>query len=123
MDLAASDPYASLTAKIETGSYLGINQVLGVDCHHLAFSQENIDWQIWITEGAQPLIRKLILTHKLEPGAPEFTALLMHWDFSTPIAESDFEFEAPPGAIKIPMEKLKKNRSDQGAGEQKAKRE
>jgi hypothetical protein len=108
MDLAVAEPYVNFTAKVQKGSYLGINPVLGVDCHHLAFTQENIDWQVWISEGPQPLIRKIVLTHKLESGAPEFTAVLTHWDFSTRIADSDFQFEAPSGSLKIPMENAAK---------------
>jgi hypothetical protein len=114
-DIASAEPYDDLTSKVQRGSYLGINPVLGVDCHHLAFTQENIDWQIWITEGPQPVIRKMILTHKLKPGAPEFTAILTKWDFTTRIADSDFQFEPPNGALKIEMEKVtKKNSSKPG---------
>jgi len=104
-DLIVSNPYASATAKVEKGRYLGIVPVLGVDCHHLAFTQENLDWQFWIVDGPQPFIRKIVLTHKLERGEPQFTALLTHWDFNSRIADSDFTFEAPSGAAQIPMQK------------------
>jgi hypothetical protein len=103
VDLAMSDPYTNATAKVQTGRYFGISPVLGVPCHHLAFTQENVDWQIWIEEGPQPLIRKFVITYKNEPGAPEFTALITRWDMTDRIADSDFVFERPLGAIKIEM--------------------
>lgn len=103
MDLAMSDPYASFTAKVQGSRYFGTTPVLGVECHHLAFTQTNIDWQVWIATGPQPFIRKLVITHKLEEGQPQFTALITDWDFVTPIAESDFTFEPPAGASKIEM--------------------
>jgi hypothetical protein len=104
IDLALSDPYANATAKVQAGRYFGVAPVLGVLCHHLAFTQENVDWQIWIEEGPQPLIRKFVITYKNEPGAPEFTALITRWNVADRIADSDFVFERPMGASKIEMQ-------------------
>ena len=103
IDMVLSDPYANATAKVETGRYFGISPVLGIPCHHLAFTQENVDWQIWIEDGPQPLIRKFVITHKNDSGAPEFTAFITHWDMTDRIADSDFVFEPPWGASKIEM--------------------
>jgi hypothetical protein len=103
VDLAVSDPYKNATAKVVKGTYYGLSPVLGVNCHHLAFTQENVDWQIWIQDGPQPFIRKFVITHKNEEGAPEFTALITHWDMTERISDSVFEFELPGGASKIEM--------------------
>ena len=105
IDLAVSDPYKDATAKVQGSRYYGISPVLGVLCHHLAFTQENVDWQIWIEDGPQPLIRKFVITYKNEPGQPEFTAFITHWDITDPIADSDFVFSPPVGASKIEMRK------------------
>jgi hypothetical protein len=90
---------------VQTGTYYGLAPVLGYSCHHLAFTQENIDWQVWIQDGPQPLIRKFVITHKNEPGAPEFSAVITQWNLTDRIADSDFVFEPPAGALKIPMRK------------------
>jgi hypothetical protein len=103
IDLAVSDPYQNATAKVEEGKDFGIAAVLGVPCHHLAFTQTNLDWQVWIEDGPQPLIRKFVITHKNDPGAPEFTALITHWNVTDRIADADFIFERPQGAAKIDM--------------------
>ena len=103
IDLAVSDPYKNATAKVLRGTYYGLSPVLGVSCHHLVFTQENIDWQVWIQDGPQPLIRKIVITNKKEEGVPEFTALITRWDLTERIAESDFVFEPPHGASKIEM--------------------
>ncbi len=105
MDLALSDPYKSGMSKVQGARYYGIAPAMGFECHHLAFTQDNIDWQVWIQTGPQPLIRKFIITHKNEPGAPEFTALIRSWDFVSRIADADFVFEPPRGASKIEMRK------------------
>jgi len=103
IDLAMSDPYQNATAKVQDGKYYGLSPVLGVSCHHLAFTQDNVDWQVWIEDGPQPLIRKFVITYKNESGSPEFTALITHWNLTDRIADSDFVFERPPGATKIEM--------------------
>ena len=42
---------------VETGTYVGQPVVRGVPTHHLAFTQKNIDWQLWIEDGANPVPR------------------------------------------------------------------
>jgi hypothetical protein len=114
VDLALSNPYKNAMEKVLTGRYYGISPVLGVDCHHLAFTQDNVDWQIWIEDGPQPLIRKFVITYNNEPGEPQFTALITSYNLTDRIADSDFVFERPPGATQIEM------RTD-GSGDDKTK--
>jgi hypothetical protein len=102
-DLAVSDPYQNATCKVLKGTDYGLSPVLGVDCHHLAFMQENVDWQVWIQDGPQPLIRKFVITHKQEEGAPEFTAFITRWDLTQRISDSAFEFTPPSGAAQVEM--------------------
>jgi hypothetical protein len=109
IDLAMSDPYTNATAKVEQGRYYGLATVQGVECHHLAFTQENVDWQIWIEDGPQPLIRKFVITYKNETGAPEFTAFITHWNLTDRIANSDFIFERPSGATQIEMRAIEEH--------------
>jgi hypothetical protein len=101
VDLALSNPYKNAMEKVETARYFGVSPVLGIDCHHLAFTQDNVDWQVWIQDGPQPLIRKFVITYKNEPGEPEFTAIISDWNLTDRIADSDFIFERPPGATQI----------------------
>jgi len=103
VDLALSEPYRNATARVEQGRYLGLSQAMGFTCHHLAFTQDNIDWQVWIEDGPQPWIRKFVITHKNEPGSPEFTALIRSWDTTHRIADSNFAFLPPRGATRIDM--------------------
>jgi hypothetical protein len=55
------------------------------------------------------LIRKFVITHKNDPGQPEFTAFITHWDMTDRIADSDFVFAPPVGASKIEMRKNESN--------------
>lgn len=105
IDLVVSDPYKSATARVSTGLYFGLSPAMGFSCHHLAFIQDNIDWQSWVQAGPYPYIRKFVITYKNEPGSPEFTALIKQWDMTDRISDSDFVFEPPRGALKVPMKK------------------
>ena len=103
VDLAVSDPFTNAMARVEAARDFGMAPAMGYLCHHLAFTQDNIDWQIWIQDGPQPLIRKLVITHKNEPGSPEFTGLIREWNLISRIAPSDFAFVPPAGAAKVQM--------------------
>jgi len=103
IDLALSDPYENAVSKVQTGQYCGLATVLGETCHHVASTQDNVDWQVWGEDGPQPLIRKFVITYKNQPEEPEFTALITHWDVVDRIAGSTFVFEQPADALKIGM--------------------
>jgi hypothetical protein len=100
-DFISDNPYEDLTRHVETGTYVGLHEFDGVLCHHLAFRQSDIDWQIWIADGLLPLPRKLLIVYKNEPGAPRYTARLSAWDLSPGLGDRIFDFEPPEGAGQI----------------------
>lgn len=101
-DLVFSDPGATLLANVVTGEYVGEHYVGPTKCHHLAFTQEAIDWQIWIDAGAKPLPLKLVITYRTEPLAPQFTSVFSQWEFPSTIADKTFQFVPPAKAKRIP---------------------
>jgi hypothetical protein len=112
-DLLFADPYKVLTERVRSGEYLGMHRVMGQKCHHLAFRQDGIDWQIWIEDSERALPRKLVITHKELPGYPQFTALLDKWNLAPQIPDAAFEFSPPPGMNKIdlvPVDKADESR-------------
>jgi hypothetical protein len=104
-DLVFSDPYADLTEKVTSGAYLGLHTVDKIQTHHLAFTQENLDWQIWIDAGAVPVPRRVVITYKQQPGQPQYQATLYDWSSGQHVSVSDalFHFHAPSGATRIEM--------------------
>ena len=100
-DFVYADPYKVLSENVDTGFKVGQSLIDGVTCHHLAFRQDAIDWQIWIAQGGRPVPRKLVITYKQEPGSPQYTARLSDWNFQPRLAESGFTFHPPDGADKI----------------------
>lgn len=102
-DLLMSNPYLESAAKAGSGQYLGTEMILGKECHHLAFQHEHIDWQAWIQEGPAPLIRKIVITHKQEPGFPQYTAIFKTLDLLTDLSDYLLNLEITSGFVQVDM--------------------
>jgi hypothetical protein len=92
---------ARLEDYVKSGYYVGLTSVNGVQCHHLVFVEDEVDWQIWIENSERRLPRKIIITSKMVAGAPQFTALFSDWNLSAKLPDSLFAFEKPAGAERI----------------------
>jgi hypothetical protein len=99
-DLLASDPYAVLTDGVTKGTLVGSAFVGGVECDHLAFRTDIVDWQIWISKGNNPLPLKYVITTKWVTGAPEYSLRLSNWK-SDAIDAGRFTFTPPANARKL----------------------
>ena len=100
-DFVYADPYAVLTKDVEYASVIGVHGCGEKRCHQLLFTQDFIDWQIWIETGPRPVPRKLVITYKEEPGSPQYEARLSHWDLDPRLSEHAFTFHPPAGASEI----------------------
>ena len=100
-DFVMSDPYKVLMEKVTSGFYVGLHKVQGVSCHHLAFSQPDIDWQIWIEDSDKPVPRKLVITYKQIRQMPQYTGLYSQWNFAPEFSANQFAFTPPEKAEKV----------------------
>ena len=105
-DLFFRNPYETLVAGVEKGSYIGLHEVDGHPCHHLAFRQPDLDWQIWIDAVGPPVPRKLVIVHTKEEGCPSYSAVMDHWNLKAELKDAAFELRIPAGAGKVPMSDL-----------------
>jgi hypothetical protein len=101
-DLIYAKAYENLTSGVISGFYSGLHKVAGVPCHHLAFRQKDIEWQIWIEDGPSPLPRKFLITDTKAKGL-QFTALLSKWNTSPQLEDALFTFAPPEKAEKIDL--------------------
>jgi hypothetical protein len=53
-ELDFSQSFERIRGHLLHGTYVGVGDVDGVDCDHLAFMQKGSDWQIWIDRGKRP---------------------------------------------------------------------
>ncbi len=101
LDYLHSDPLPGLLEGVQLSHYLGMSEVMGVKCDHLAFKQSTVDWQVWVEDSATPVPRKVVVEYKLDPRAPEYTAMLSDWEFLDSLSADLFVFTPPEGASRI----------------------
>ena len=100
-DLLYRNAFEILMGDVKSGFVVGKAVVAGVRCDHLAFRNADVDWQIWIEEGAKPLPRKFVITSTQVAGAPQFAVVMTSWDTAPKLAEAMFAFAPSKDAKKI----------------------
>lgn len=106
-DFAASDPCLLIHQKATYGGYIGINDVNGVDCDHIALSSPREDFQLWIDRSGKPIPRKVVINYRADPGSPEYIAVLSDWKFPNKIAAGHFRANLPKQAKRIEILKVR----------------
>ena len=92
-DLLYADPCKEILANVRTGDCVGVHTAAGVACDHLAFTQKNADWQLWVEKGKTPLPRKVVITDKNVMGWPQYAATFTDWDTSPRLPADLFAFK------------------------------
>jgi hypothetical protein len=100
-DLLYDDPCAALKTAAENAWYLGKSYFAGAYYHHILISAPEVDLQVWVSDGKEPLFRKLVLTYKNEPGEPQYGAVLSDWNFRPKLRKAQFGFTPPADAREI----------------------
>ena len=100
-NLLFTDSYTGLIEGVMSGSYIGTGFVNGVECHHLAFRQAKVDWQLWVQTGDSSLPMKYIITSKWVTGAPQYSVRFQDWNTKPEISADRFVFLPPEGAKKL----------------------
>ncbi|MGB7691049.1 MAG: DUF2092 domain-containing protein, partial [Pseudolabrys sp.] len=73
----------------------------GVECDHLAFRNNDVDWQLWVEVGTQPIPRKYIITNKAVTGMPQYTLRIKDWKTDLQVAADAFAFKPPTDAKRV----------------------
>src|SRR6516165_2735596 len=100
-DLLMSNPYDQLMPLVKDAKDLGSGVIGGVECDHLAFRTEEVDWQIWIAHGARPYPCRYVITSTKTAGGPQYTIDVRAWKTGAEAASDDFKAEVPAGAKKV----------------------
>jgi hypothetical protein len=72
-----------------------------VPTDHVAVRSAEVDMQLWIAKGPQPLPRRIVITYKNAPGEPQFRADLYEWSVPAKQDAAAFAFVPPAGAEQI----------------------
>ena len=100
-DLLSDNLFAVLMKNVKTCRYLGLHYADGIKCHHIAATQKDIDWQIWIEDGTHLVPRKVTITYKTVASSPQYTAVLSDWELNAHLPDVVFSALLPKDAEKI----------------------
>jgi hypothetical protein len=106
IDLLLSDPYTALMEDVKSGMVVGEAVINGVRCDHLAYRNSEVDWQIWIRQGAEKVPCKFIITTKTMAAAPQYTVTVTGWKSGQPVTDADLRFQPLPGERKVEPKEL-----------------
>lgn len=102
------DPYGEMMSGVTSGSYVDTEEIDGAPCHHLKYTQEEFDWEMWVDAGERPLVRRVVPDYAkriAESGMPgmkmSFVVNYTQWEINPEIPDSAFTFTAPEGAEKV----------------------
>jgi hypothetical protein len=102
-DLIVSDAYKALTDGVKEGRYVGLEPIGNVQAHHLAMTKKDVDYQLWIQDGPQPVPLRYVIVSKDMPSQPEYTLEMRGWDPNATIADDEFKLDVPKGAKRIDL--------------------
>ncbi|MDN0085214.1 DUF2092 domain-containing protein [Crenobacter sp. SG2305] len=89
-------------SKLTGALRVGPEMINGRGCQLYAFRQENVDWQVCMTEGHEILPIKLVVTTTNDPMQPQHVTYLK-WNVHPKLATSAFEFHPPKGAKHVEL--------------------
>lgn len=103
--MLSDDPYAKLTAGVTAMKYIGEEDLDGVKAHHIQFSSQEVDVDLWINAGEQPLVRKLVpdLSRQIQASRQAkgmkvaSFAEFSNWAVDAAIPPEKFAFTPPAG--------------------------
>jgi hypothetical protein len=100
-DMLISDPYNALMPEVTDVKDLGAGVIHGVECDHLAFRTKEVDWRIWIAQGARPYPCRYVITSKKVTGWPQYILDTWGWKTGAEVASDGFKLAIPAGAKKL----------------------
>jgi hypothetical protein len=102
-DLLMSHVYDNLMSGVIDVKDLGSGVMGGIECDHFAFRKKEVDFEIWIAQGARPYPCRYVITSKLVAGAPEYSVEVRDWKTGDEVASDDFSFKNPTNAKKVDL--------------------
>lgn len=106
-DLLLSEAYDELMRDVVDIKDLGSGVIGGVQCDHLAFRTNEVDWQIWIAQGERPYPYRFVITSKLVDGGPQYAIQTRNWKTEGAVAAANFQFKNTTKAEKVDLKDIK----------------
>ena len=100
-DLAYRGVYDILMQGVTSAVVVGKANIGGVTCDHLAFSRPDVDFQVWVAQGDQPLPCKYVVTDTSTSAQISTVSVMSNWNLASGTPDTAFKFIPPEGAQAI----------------------
>ena len=111
-DLLMTNSYDELMQGVYDSKDLGSGVINGAECDSLAFRKDEVDFQIWVAQGAQPYPCRLVITSRMVKGGPEYSVQVRDWKSGDELMPGDFGFKNPTNAEKVNIKDIQSNLGD-----------
>jgi len=110
LNLLAEDPYETIMERVTSSSYQGQETIDQVRAHHLGFTQQDLDWQLWVAAEGEPVVVQVAVDMskvfgQLDGQAREMKVTWVQtykdWQLDAAVARDVFVFTPAPGAAKV----------------------
>jgi hypothetical protein len=100
-NVLTDDPYETLMMGVNGVAYAGKEDVGGTSAHHLKFTQDQFDWELWVAAEGKPAVLKVVMTVSAGDRKAVTTETYKDWKFDDTPAKDAFSFTPPEGAKKV----------------------
>ena len=102
-DLLYASAYDALVSPDTTGRYVGREKLGAIECDHVAFTQERVDWELWVAVAGDPTPCRLTITSKGKSGALTSDVTFSDWNLAAAAPANAFEVNVPQDYERIPV--------------------
>jgi hypothetical protein len=100
-NVLADDPADVLMQGVNSCSYVGLDKVNGAPAHHMKFSQDQFDWEMWVAAEGKPFVLQMVRIVDSDNGKVTTTETYKNWKLDSVPAKETFTFVPPPDATKV----------------------
>ena len=94
-DLFYSSAEKALLSDTTTGGYAGTENVGDTPCHHLAFRDTGVEWELWLPVQGEPLPKRLKTVDQKRKGQPLTDVTFTEWNLAPQTDDASFKPNVP----------------------------
>jgi hypothetical protein len=94
-DLFYSSAEKALLSDTTTGGYAGTENVGETPCHHLAFRDTGVEWELWLPVRGDPLPKRLKTVDQKRKGQPVTDVTFTAWNLAPQTSDDAFKPNVP----------------------------
>ena len=87
--------------------YLGLTQIDGKECFHIAGTAADKTFQFWVSNDAWYLPMKIVIVYTNKEMNPQYEAVLSNWQVNPNLPDAIFQFTPPVRSKQVRMVPLK----------------